>query len=220
MNVFGLGRTFAVTVLVLSLAGGVTYAASQHANPVYHGCYSKKTGVLRMLTRTGARCTRNEVAISWNQTGPQGLQGPVGQNGPAGVRGPQGAKGNTGATGVQGVPGPVGATGPQGPQGPQGPAGPQGPQGPGGVEVVWNTRPADGQGTTVNCPTGKIAIGGGAKGGKFAWIYRQGPTGSSIPDPGTFPVGSTTTGATGWEANASNTNPSDPLAVYVICATP
>jgi hypothetical protein len=187
VSVRGLSRSFVVVALMLALAGGVSYATALQTNTVYHGCYSKKTGVLRMLTHTAPRCTRNEVAISWNQTGPQGPQGS------AGVQGP---KGDTGQTG------------------------PQGPQGPGGVEVVWNTRPADGQGTTVNCPTGKIAIGGGAKGGKNAWIYRQGPIGSSIPDPGTFPVGSTTTGATGWEANAANTTPSDPLAVYVICATP
>ena len=47
MNAFAMGRTVLVTALALLLAGSVTYAASQHASPVYHGCYNKNTGVLR-----------------------------------------------------------------------------------------------------------------------------------------------------------------------------
>src|SRR4051794_34150982 len=87
------GRAFVVLAFMLALVSGVSYATSLQANTVYHGCYNKKTGVLRMLTRVAPRCTRNEVGISWNQTGPQGLPGPVGQQGPRGASGPQGPGG-------------------------------------------------------------------------------------------------------------------------------
>ena len=102
MEVIGtLTRNAVAIAFTVALAGGVSYAATRQTNTVCHGCYSKETGVLRMLTHTAPRCTRNEVAISWIQTGPQGPIGP------------------------QGLPGPEG---PQGKVGPQGPVGQQGPQ--------------------------------------------------------------------------------------------
>jgi hypothetical protein len=54
---------------------------------------------------------QSEVALDWNQKGPQGSTGPQGPQGPAGPSGPQGPQG---IQGIQGV---------QGPQGQQGPAG-------------------------------------------------------------------------------------------------
>lgn len=66
----------------------------------------------------GTTCSSTEMAVEWNQEGPQGPIGPVG---PAGPTGPTGATGATGATGSQG------------------PAGPAGPQGPAGGGEAWFT---------------------------------------------------------------------------------
>src|SRR5512140_1843465 len=125
--------------------GGVAVAVTGNAYTdsagMYHGCVSDGAGVLRVVTE-GTGCRQNEVAIDWNQTGPQGpqgiqgLQGVQGDAGPQGVQGPTGPKGDTGAQGVPGPAGVAGATGPQGPAGPtgaQGSAGPTGPQGPQGL---------------------------------------------------------------------------------------
>ena len=67
--------------------------------------------------RPGTACKAKETAITWNQTGPQGVPGAPGAQGPPGELG---AKGDPGQAG------------PQGPAGPAGPAGPQGPAGAGG----------------------------------------------------------------------------------------
>jgi hypothetical protein len=100
----------------LALAVGTNvFASIPDASGVIHGCYTNAINgqsTLTLLdTAAGKSCRANQTAITWNQTGPQGLQGP------------QGLKGDTGATG------PVGPTGPQGPQGDTGPQGPPGPAG-------------------------------------------------------------------------------------------
>jgi hypothetical protein len=84
-----------------------SYAATPS---VIEACYAKSTGAVRIVVNS-AGCKSGEVAISWNQQGPQG---PMGSTGPAGATGP------AGSTGPQGPEGPVGATGPAGPAGPQG----------------------------------------------------------------------------------------------------
>lgn len=119
--------------------------------------------------------------------GPQGAQGPMG---PAGPAGPPGAIGPAGPPGPIGPMGPVGPAGPQGPAGPAGPAGPtgatgvkgdtgstgaQGPQGvpgPAGVSgyvQVSGTAASLAAGVygsaSVNCPPGKVVVGGGAQNG-------------------------------------------------------
>lgn len=82
--------------------------------------------------------------------------------------------------------GPQGAPGPQGPQGPQGAPGPKGDKGepgergapgaPGisGFEVVVaqaiNARPGDSVQSTIRCPAGKRAIGGGFTTGSSAGL--------------------------------------------------
>ena len=99
-------------------AAGVAYAAIPGDDGVIHGCYntgSNPSGQLRVIDpATGAKCSKNEYALSFNQQGPKGDRGEVG---------PQGPKGDTGATGPQGATGATGPTGPIGPSGPQGPAG-------------------------------------------------------------------------------------------------
>lgn len=97
------------------------------------GCYDSRTGALRVLTSKSGACRTSEVALSWAQRGPQGLQGPQGERGADGLRGPEGPEGPEGRQGPEGPQGQAGARGPEGPQGPQGIEGPRGPQGPQGV---------------------------------------------------------------------------------------
>jgi hypothetical protein len=101
-------------------------------------------------------------------TGPQGEEGPTGPQGEIGPQGPQGDAGAPGPAGETGAAGPQGPQGAQGPQGVQGAAGPQGPSGVNGVSG-WQqvsrewTLPAIGGtlGAYAECPTGKVALGGG-----------------------------------------------------------
>jgi hypothetical protein len=103
-------------VVVVAVAGGVTYAVAQiGGGGVINGCYKsgsrgddddddrghrRGSGQLRVIDPATERCRRGETPISWNQTGPQGTKGDKGDPGP---------------------PGPAGRPGPIGPRGPQGP---------------------------------------------------------------------------------------------------
>jgi hypothetical protein len=85
-----------------------------------------------------------------------------------GVAGPQGSAGPAGPAGPAGR---DGATGPKGPAGPKGETGPPGPPGISGLQLVSNqpvTTISSSHETTVSCPTGKKAIGGGG------YIYGDG----------------------------------------------
>ncbi len=92
------------------------------ASGVIHACY-RSNGALR-LVNGASDCKKYETAVSWSQTGPQGIPGPQGQAGPAGLAGPAGPTGPSGPEGPQGLAGPAGPAGPPGPAGPQGLAGP------------------------------------------------------------------------------------------------
>lgn len=138
----GIGIRLGMSALLITAISAATYGVAVVAgipdtNGVIHACYNGTNGAVRIVA-SSSDCRNSEQAITWNQTGPQGVAGPAGpagQQGPAGVAGPTGATGPAGATGPQGPAGPigpVGATGPQGEQGPQGPAGPPGPAGSGG----------------------------------------------------------------------------------------
>lgn len=117
---------------------GVAWATIPDAGGVVHGCYQKNNGQLRLVdTLEGQACNPSEIAIQWNQTGPQG---------PQGIPGPQG------------VPGPAGPTGPAGPGGAQGPAGDPGPQGPPGVNQVYAGHYYS---TALGEPTYPLSINGG-----------------------------------------------------------
>ncbi len=106
--------------------------------------------------------------------------------------------------------GPQGPTGPQGPQGATGPPGPAGPLS--GVEVVSGsyvyTPPGGLTKTTVSCPPGKKAIGGG--------FYNLG-------SEHLIPTASRPEGVTGWFIAAYNTLPAGTQAsfsfrAHVVCA--
>jgi hypothetical protein len=57
--------------IALVLVAGIAHADSSGE---IHGCYKKQGGDLRI----SERCTRGEIAITWNQQGPAGPVGPVG----------------------------------------------------------------------------------------------------------------------------------------------
>lgn len=93
------------------LAGSVTSAVANPTNNQIRMCVEKKTGAVRIISKS---CSRSERAVYVNQESAQGAAGTPGASGP---------KGDPGAAGAQGLTGPKGDTGPAGPAGPQGPAG-------------------------------------------------------------------------------------------------
>ncbi len=143
--------TVASVVAVVLATGSVFVALGDPAPATYYGCL--KNGNLSSVdTSAPASCPNGATVISWNQQGPQGIQGPVG---------PQGPQGDVGSQGPQGI---------AGPQGPQGDVGPQGLQGPAGTSGVtgYEIVRADGasssafiQTVAAYCPSGKKVLGGG-----------------------------------------------------------
>jgi Collagen triple helix repeat (20 copies) len=140
-------------LVTTAIVGGMAIVLNARADgsAVFNGCENLTTGMIRLLpsklpapldttcNTTTTNSLLREVPVSWNQVGPQGLQGLKGDTGATGPQGPQGLKGDTGAIGATGPQGPKGDTGDTGPQGPKGdtgaagPAGPAGPPGPQGV---------------------------------------------------------------------------------------
>jgi hypothetical protein len=66
------------------------------ANGVFHACYLKSGGTMRVIDNSVTTCRSTETAIAWNATGPQGPAGPAGSTGPAGPAGQTGATGPAG----------------------------------------------------------------------------------------------------------------------------
>jgi hypothetical protein len=174
---------------VVAVAGGMVVTSIPAPDGTITGCYHKNNGQLRVV-ESASQCHPSELALTWQQQGPQGPQGPIGPQGPEGPQGPGGPQGATGPQGLTGPEGPQGATGPQGltgPEGPQGDTGPQGltgpegPAGPAGASAsgppyVWicspsylknagSTAPANlyiynGSGTTANVAVNILAADG------------------------------------------------------------
>jgi hypothetical protein len=147
-------------------AGGLAYASIPDSGGVIHGCYNGK-GRLRVIdTAAGKTCNATEKAISWSQTGPQGVQGDPGPQGDPGAAGATGPQGDVGPRGPQGLAGHDGAPGPKGDQGPKGDAGAPGPAGLSGYQVVQSGDfSVDGPYVLIeldmHCPDGKSPVGGG-----------------------------------------------------------
>lgn len=151
----GAGRRRRVALVAATSVLAVPLVAlSASAAPVdvtYDGCYAKTSGLLRVV-EAGDVCRSGEVAIRWNQVGPQGPAGPTGPAGPAGPQGEQGP---------QGVPGPQGEAGPQGEPGPQGEAGPSGFTGKSERRIAHSLRAGTTSSLTVYCFTGQVLLSGG-----------------------------------------------------------
>jgi hypothetical protein len=109
------GPVLAFVLLGILMAVGVGSAAIPSSNGIIHSCYnasSNPSGQLRVINaEAGAKCSKIEKALNFNQTGPQGPQGPQGLQGPQGERGPAGATGATGSPGPSGPAGPAGLAG-------------------------------------------------------------------------------------------------------------
>jgi Collagen triple helix repeat (20 copies) len=200
----------ALALVVGGTAAGAAIAAGPvDSSGVIHGCWTNAavngTHVF-VLQDAGTTCPKGTTAISWNQTGPQGATGPTGATGPQGPTGPAGPVGPVGPTGLTG---PTGATGPQGPAGPTGPAGTDGVS---GYEMVndglQQVGPLGTQQFIENCPSGKVAVGGGVDSGGDMTINSDAPT--QGPFPGDSP---------GWEVNVYNNSVIFTLylTVYAIC---
>lgn len=127
------GTALAVGIVAVA---GTTWASTPDAIGVIHSCYNvsgNPSGGLRVIdAANGSTCAKNEKALNFNQTGPQGPQGLQGTQGPQGIQGDQGLPGADGQPGVQG------------PQGQQGPQGVQGPAGTAGFSDVYQTEGSSG----------------------------------------------------------------------------
>ena len=68
-----------VLMVVGLWAAQVAYATIPDSGGVIHGCYDAGNGTLRVIdTEAGEACRPQEMALSWNQRGPQGPEGPRG----------------------------------------------------------------------------------------------------------------------------------------------
>jgi hypothetical protein len=95
--------TFAAGMLAGAIVWTTAWAAIPDTSDVIHGCRKSsppsQVGQLRVIdTEAGQTCTSNEVALTWNQTGPRGATGPQGPAGATGPEGPQGEPGPSGST--------------------------------------------------------------------------------------------------------------------------
>jgi hypothetical protein len=91
-------KSWWVLSLIVSLAivVAVVQAAIPDPSGVIHACY-RANGNLRLVDKSN--CTSSEIALTWNQTGPQG---PAGTPGPQGAPGPQGQPGAPGPASTAG----------------------------------------------------------------------------------------------------------------------
>jgi hypothetical protein len=106
------GSVLALALLAVLVTVGVGYAGIPGSDGVIHGCYLPgrySPGLLRVVdTEAGAKCSRYETSLNFNQSGPQGPKGDKGDPGVNGAPGVPGANGINGAPGLAGPPGPAG----------------------------------------------------------------------------------------------------------------
>src|SRR3954466_5468265 len=136
--------------------------------------------------------------------GDQGTQGLKGDNGDQGTQGLKGDKGDQGTQGLKGDKGDTGA------QGLQGVAGVAGVSGVSGYELVTSAGPVTStfiSGTTISCPAGKLAIGGGTYSDSLPGGYHIFTLISAPTDDGT-----------GWRATVENdTGSTVNITQYAVC---
>ena len=186
--------------LLVSL-GGTSVAAVNALAP-------NSVGTIQLRDRavTGAKVARATLLKSNFKAGelPAGKQGPAGLAGKAGAAGP---------------------AGPAGPAGAAGAAGPAGPAGPAGAGAALNVAAYSTSNdilahqailTTVTCPSGKAALGGGARlagsGTDSDALIASYPVNSTLGAPanGQTPIG--------WQARIVNQSSGATQALtYVVC---
>lgn len=132
-------------ILTASILLAGTWAYAGLETKTINACVSK-IGIMRIIPNgSPIQCQKNETLLTWNTSGPQGLQGEPGPAGPQGdigskgekgdqgEQGPAGSQGEKGEQGLAGKPGPQGEKGEPGEPGPAGERGEPGPQGPAGA---------------------------------------------------------------------------------------
>lgn len=78
-----------VSLMALVLAmGGFAVAAIPDGSGVFHACYKKKKGTLRLVSSTSKCKKKSEKGVSWNQKGTAGANGAAGAKGDSGPAGP------------------------------------------------------------------------------------------------------------------------------------
>jgi hypothetical protein len=161
------GSIPALAAVGVMAAVGVGYAAIPGSDGMVSGCYGS-TGQLRVIdAEAGAKCTKKETALRFSQTGPRGdaclptTPACVGPRGADGINGINGTDGKAGKDGQS-----CSALNPDGSLAQPACRGPQGPAGNLGIQSVGSVgdQNSDGQKVqTVYCPSGKMAISGGAQ---------------------------------------------------------
>jgi hypothetical protein len=177
LNITALGATMQ-TFLTIWPSGERPLAASLNPAP---GQPPVPNAVVTALSDVGSFQVYNDIGSVNIVVDLNGYYIPAdgtGQAGPAGPPGPEGPAGPPGSDGPPGSAGPAGSEGPPGSSGPEGPPGVDGAPGPafipgyeivqGPVNSVSGPAPAD---FDVDCPRGKVAIGGG---GNHFGDYRLG----------------------------------------------
>jgi len=86
-----LGGVAGAALVAILTAGVASGSIPSRDGGLISGCYSKANGALRVIdTEAGESCLRSELAVSWNEQGPQGepgLPGPKGEKGDPGEPG-------------------------------------------------------------------------------------------------------------------------------------
>jgi hypothetical protein len=138
-------------VMIVAAVGVASAAIPDAGTAAFHGCQNKATGIVRLvdpslsgnlghcITTTGAL---QELAFTFNQTGPVG---PAGGAGPTGATGAAGPKGDRGEPGIQGPPGTAGLPGAKGIDGIDGKDGLPGKDGTNGIDGKDGTNGIDGK---------------------------------------------------------------------------
>ena len=124
-----------ILIIAAALAGLANAAIPDSATKVYTACMSDSGSIRLINYESGVRCKATEKTRTWNKLGPPGADGADGEKGETGD---QGLKGDTGD------PGPAGVS---------------------GYEVITDdfvmTLNVEYGTSTVDCPVGKVPIGGG-----------------------------------------------------------
>jgi hypothetical protein len=74
--------------IAIGLAGtGLAAVNAVTSTPTYHGCVVGTNRVLQNVHTKTVTCPTGDLSVTWNQTGPQGVQGPSGTGtaGPGGL---------------------------------------------------------------------------------------------------------------------------------------
>ncbi len=198
--------SLAAAIACVLAAGSAFVALGDPAPATYFGCL-KNGNLSDVGTSAPSKCQTGATVISWNEQGPQGIQGETGPQGPQGDVGPQGP---------QGVPGPQGPVGPQGATGAQGPAGSSGITGYEIVRADGASSSAYIQTVVAYCPAGKKAVSGGGSVTFDTGISGEVDRGVAIHMSRPF------NGGAGWDVQAvmtyTNTISTWHLSTFAVCA--